>query len=189
MVPADKQGFGFTKMLMVEYMVIRYILDYTYQQGELANMIKEMLKTPIGAIDILVNNANASISMAELEKTDRRFRVDGRYQVNIDVNNTGNSAWIDCLLNNKNQIAGGIESGEGMEMISFQCNEVKLSIGTISGLPGIKYCYLNNGIRLEFDSNIGAQERQIQFFIAWLKINNPEREQIFTWFAADPTLA
>lgn len=152
-------------------------------------MSKEMLKTPIGAIVILVNDANASISMAELEKTDRRFRVDGRYRVNIDVKDTGNGAWIDCLLDNKNQIAGGIESGEGMEMISFQCNEVKLSIGTISGLPGIKYCYLNNGIRLKFDSDNGVQVKQIQLFIAWLKIHDPEREQIFTWFAADPTLA
>ncbi|MGX7243644.1 hypothetical protein ACWOC1_02215 [Enterococcus quebecensis] len=61
-----------------------------------------------------------------------------------------------------------------------------MSIGTVGDITGVEYFYLDNGKSVTLNKE--ADIEKLTFYIAWLNMENPEEESIFTWLTADPTL-
>lgn len=62
---------------------------------------------------------------------------------------------------------------------------MKLSIGVQGDIPGVFNDYLDDRLRIRVTEN--ASISRIDIFIAWITMDNIEKEEIYTWFAADPT--
>lgn len=148
--------------------------------------------------------------------------VDGRYKVDVFV--TGQSSFyqevsIDCCFEPVINITeSGIDSGEHLDLKSWYCDNLTMSIGTenqemlfsraaneldmprwyqsfykeqyydnyiIINTPE----YLDYGIRVSFPGIIKKEKAKFTFCIAWLNMREAGTEEIYTWFAADPTLS
>lgn len=148
-----------------------------------------MLKTELGNIIITINGKVLDYTPIKLDNKGRNFTVDGRYQVianNILVSEL--ETVIECILDNDKAVAlnGYAESGEGLALISFLYDNIKLSIGVEGDITGVYYEYMNDRLRVKVKKS--ASLNSLTFFIAWLTMHNTEQEEIYTWFAADPTL-
>lgn len=62
-----------------------------------------------------------------------------------------------------------------------------MSIATEDEIDGIEIKYLNRGIEIQISEHTKIKE--VIFGMAWISLKNPEEEDIYTWFAADPTLS
>lgn len=91
---------------------------------------------------------------------------------------------IKCLFQPKEEIKLNpcVETGEDLALVSFYMGDTKLSIGTEGDIPGIQYEYFDNGLQLVTELELS----EIVFYIASKKMVNAEKEDIYTWFAADP---
>ena len=91
---------------------------------------------------------------------------------------------IKCIIDNVNNlpVTSCIETGENLQMISFYYKNFKLSMGA-EELTGATYKYLENGIEMELPST-----KNLIIYIAWLEMEDTELEDVFTWYAADPTM-
>jgi hypothetical protein len=100
-----------------------------------------------------------------------------------------NETVIDLIIeaNNGFIMDSGPEAGEQLALISFIYKNMKLSIGVEGDIPGVLYEYLYDRIRVRLTKY--ASIKKITFYVAWLVMNDIEREEIYTWFAADPTLS
>jgi hypothetical protein len=49
------------------------------------------------------------------------------------------------------------------------------------------YEYLSNRLRIRITKD--ALVMKLDLYIAWIIMDNLEKEEIYTWFAADPTLS
>lgn len=142
--------------------------------------------TELGKVRILINGRERSYNSIELVNHNRYFSVKKRYklicnipeQLDKDIN-------IKCILeiNKHKQVESGVETGENLALISFWWDENKLSIGTKGDIKGVNYSYFKNAIKMSMQKNM----KQVIFYVAWLKMTDPEREDIYTWFGADPT--
>ncbi|MBC7765404.1 MAG: hypothetical protein H7Y41_02880 [Hyphomonadaceae bacterium] len=149
-----------------------------------------MLKTELGNVTITINGKKLVYMPITLENKGKNFTVDGRYQVIVDnILVSELETIIDCILDNNKALAlnGYSESGEGLALISFLYNNIKLSIGAEGDIPGVYYEYMNDRIRVKVTK--AASLNTLTFYIAWLTMHNIEQEEIYTWFAADPTLS
>ena len=146
-----------------------------------------MIKTPFGSIRIILNELEEKkLVVHPLSRNKPNFIVDERYQVYLEDLENGNV--IDCILNIESDlnITSVIESGEELALISFYKDNIKLSVGVVGDRKGIKYEYLENGIRMTV-----FEEQPNSFMpmnIAWLRMDNPEVEDVYCWLAADPTI-
>lgn len=141
--------------------------------------------TELGEIKILVNGQEISYKCIELLNHSQYFSVKGRFKLICKVpEHLAENINIECVLGIKEDIkvASCPETGENLALISFYWEKNKLSIGTRGDIAGVKYSYLDNAISLSMQQNPG----QIIFYVAWLEMANPEKEDIYTWFAADP---
>lgn len=143
------------------------------------------MRTKIGNIVVRINNKEVNIETLELPLEGRNFHVDGRYKIVCTLPEKFETpCYIECLLeNNENSKCNScIETGENLALISFYNGNCKLSLGTQGDIQGLIYNYLDNGI--EIVDNIGL--KKISFFVAWIETLDEEKEDIYTWFAADP---
>ncbi|WP_110933549.1 hypothetical protein [Paenibacillus bouchesdurhonensis] len=171
----------------------------------------------------LTEKINLKIEIVELEKEMHNFfMVDRRYKVDAFV--TGIASFyqevnIDCYFEPVIKITeSSIESGECIDIKSWYCCNLKLSIGTedqemlftraayelemprryksffkeqrfdnciIINTPE----YLDHGIRVSFPDIMEVEKVKFTFGIAWLEMKDADTEDIYTWFAADPSLA
>lgn len=148
-----------------------------------------MIKTDIGNIMVTVDEVVLDYKSIKLANNGKNFKVDGRYQVTVDNIVVCNSETvIDILIDDRKvlDLKGYSESGERLALISFMHNNIKLSIGVEGDLQGVYYEYMNDRLRVKITNT--ASINTLIFFIAWLKMDNKELEEIYTWFAADPTL-
>lgn len=148
-----------------------------------------MLRIEFGNILVTINGSAINYMPIKLPNEGKNFRVDGRYKIivsEIKENEEGNV--IECKIDGKHElpIKSYSESGENLALISFECNNTKLSIGTLGDIPDIEHEYMTDGIRIRSKRNTPLNK--VVFFIAWIEMNDKEKEEIFTWFAADPTL-
>lgn len=146
-----------------------------------------MIKTNIGNIDILINGHNIDYSWFELPNKGNHFKVDGRFSIMVDNIPDKEETVIDCILHNQNSLPINVyaEPGEDLALISFMINNMKLSIGVQGDRPGVFYDYLNDRLRIRVTEN--ASISRFDIFISWITMDNIEKEEIYTWFAADPT--
>jgi hypothetical protein len=152
-------------------------------------MEANMLKTPIGFIDILINGKSNDYESIELANKEKNFSVDGRYKVIVDIPiNQDQGVVIECKLVEftGDNAMGCIESGERLALISFYRDNIKLSIGVEDEISNAMCCYIDYGVKVILSEEVHLQ--QVIFGIAWVSMNDREKEDIYTWFAADPTL-
>lgn len=148
-----------------------------------------MIKTPIGTIDILINGKSNYYSSIELDNRGKNFFVDGRYKIIVDIPfNNDQDIVIECKLSEftGDNVKGCIEPGEELALISFYRDNIKLSIGTEDEIKNIECSYIDYGLKVTLSKEIHLQK--VIFGIAWVFMRNREIEDIYTWFAADPTL-
>ena len=144
-----------------------------------------MLITDLGEIIVTVDGVTQQLQPLKLKNVEKRYAVDGRYKIIVNLGEASANVSIACTLVNQPfiDLTRVIESGERLALISFYHQKTKLSIGVEEGRPKTVCEYLDNGI----NGNAGIP--QIEFYIAWLTMQDEEKEDIFTWFAADPTLS
>ena len=141
--------------------------------------------TELGEIKILVNGKEVPYKSVELINHSRYFSVEKRFKLICDVpKQTRGNISIKCMIDIKKNIKATScsETGENLALISFYWGKNKLSIGTKGDIEGVKYSYLDDAISLEMQQN----PRQMIFYVAWLEMIDLEKEDIYTWFAADP---
>lgn len=142
--------------------------------------------TDLGEIKIFINEIEVSYDCIELINYSRFFSVKKRFKLVCEIPKSliGNID-IKCTIKIKEdiQVESGPETGEDLALISFYWENNKLSIGTQGDIQGIKYNYLKNGMELIMEEN----PEYIIFYVAWLDMKNVEKEDIYTWFAADPS--
>ncbi|WP_367566759.1 hypothetical protein [Lacrimispora sp.] len=136
----------------------------------------------------LIGGIQQQVEANKLDNVNKRYIVDGRYKIIVDLPKTVDNVSVTCTLNSQpsQKISKIIESGEGLALISFYLKKTKLSIGVEEGRPGTVCEYLDNGINVIISNN--ADMNNVEFYVAWLTMQDEEDEDIFTWFAADPTL-
>lgn len=145
-----------------------------------------MIKTNIGNVNILINGHNLDCSMYELSNKGNLFNVDGRFRIEVDNIPDKEETVIDCILENQKSEPINVyaESGEDLALISFMINNMKLSIGVQGDIPGVIYDYLDDRLRIKVTEK--ASISRFDIFIAWITMDNIEKEEVYTWFAADP---
>ncbi|WP_132085135.1 hypothetical protein [Harryflintia acetispora] len=143
------------------------------------------MKTDLGEIKILVNNEENNYVIKELEDCCHYFHVKHRLKLTCKIpKQLIENISIKCLIisNDIVKFEPCIETGENLALVSFYRGRTKLSIGTKGDIPGTQYVYLDNGIELILQKNKG----EVYFYVAWLEMKDVEKEDIYTWFAADP---
>lgn len=147
-----------------------------------------MIRTNLGNVNILVNGQNFNYCSFELPNKGKQYEVDGRFKIVIENILDKEDTVIDCILQNQRDVPFNVyaEPGEDLELISFMVNNMKLSIGVQGNIPGVYYDYLNDRLRIRITKN--ATIPRLDMYIAWITMDDIEKEEIYTWFAADPTL-
>lgn len=141
--------------------------------------------TELGEIKVLVNGKEVPYNCVELINHNQYFSVERRFKLICDVSKqTLGDINIKCKIEIKKgiKVTSCSETGENLALISFYWGKNKLSIGTKGDVAGVKYSYWDDSVVLEMQANPG----QIIFYVAWLEMIEPDREDIYTWFAADP---
>lgn len=140
------------------------------------------MDTPLGVIVLKVNHKIINYNTTELKNTTLQFSVDKRYRLSSKVS-LKRGDLLECSIVPKNRIVFEkcIETGENLSLISFYWQDIKLSIGTQGDLDDRVYEYSENGIKICFKDSAS----EIIFYIAWKEMKNKEKEDIYTWFAAD----
>jgi len=148
-----------------------------------------MIKTLLGNIVARMDNENIKCDVIKIDNDIRCPNVDGRYKIVISYHNDGFAHRLSCILDCVD-VEINLESGEGLEAISFYKNGVKLTIGVeCEFTDDNQNCdfggtYLNNGIEI----NILPTTRTTKFVfgIAWIN-NVTDETDVQTWFGADPS--
>lgn len=147
--------------------------------------VQENLLTPLGPVEILADGRPLPYRCTPLPLQSQRFRVDGRWRLDCLLPGTTAPVEMQCRIavDPALPVTCGPETGEALALLSFTWNNDKLSMGTEGDLPGVTCHYEETGMRLRFISGPGA----VSFYLAWLTMTEPEREEIYPWFAADPS--
>ena len=147
--------------------------------------VQETLSTPLGPVEILADGRPLPYRCTPLPLQSQRFRVDGRWRLDCLLPGTTAPVEVQCRIavDPAQSVTCGAETGEALDLMSFTWNNNKLSIGTEGDLPGMTCHYEKTGMRLRFLSGPGA----VSLYLAWLTMTEPEREEIYPWFAADPS--
>lgn len=141
-----------------------------------------MLETIMGRVSVLVNGLPIEYTSVKLPNKTKLFSVDERYKISFDCPK-GSDVSCKLIIINDEDVKECIESGESLALISFYNGNIKLSIGIEENPLNDEYHYAENGLSFRHNSN-----SRVCFYIAWLVMKEPEVEDVFTWFAADPTI-
>lgn len=142
------------------------------------------LVTPFGQIVICVDGDPTEYAY-QAKQSDPRWPVDGRYQICVSLPEDGLSHTVACLVECPLGTNAEQDSGEGVEMVCFRQEPLKMEIGIFESNDGHGTEYLPNGIA--YRACAENDTRELIFGVAWLCQVNRENEN-HTWFACDPTL-
>lgn len=139
----------------------------------------------IGKVHVFINQKEIECKIKELPCHSKLFDVNRRFKIEYKLPEQLNSYEIECKFkpDKHAKLIANVETGENLALISFYLDNIKLSIGTKGDIPGVKYTYFDYGMKLNVESKLS----EIVFFVAWTKITDIEKEDIYTWFAADPS--
>ena len=144
-----------------------------------------------GSVILSVNGRPVPFTVSDLPCCTERFRVKRRVRLSCQIPNDveGKSVSIKCQV----RFHSGInvepfeETGEDLALVSYYWGDHKLSIGTLGDRKGTRYVYTGEGLEIVADHSPGT----VDFYIAWLEMcgdaEERERQDIYTWFAADPS--
>ena len=151
-----------------------------------------MLNTPFGDISIAVNGKNVKYELLKLDNIEVGnlgtpvFMVDGRYQLRVDIEGASLPVTLTCEFPeyiSYDKI--NIEAGQSLALKSWYRHNIKISFGTEDEISGTNIEYVERGLKAVINS---SKVKTVVFGVAWVVINDKEKEDIYTWFAADPTL-
>ena len=141
-----------------------------------------MIITPIGHLNIEINNVPYLYKYNILPCKFGNFSVLKRYQIIIPVKNKDT---IFIVLDYKSDnILEGVNSGEGLYAISFTQNDLDIEIGLEGDINGVKYRKTEKGCCLNVSSQ--CQKKYLKMNIAWKYIE--DKYDVSVWFAADPSI-
>lgn len=151
-------------------------------------MSRNVLETPLGLLFIEVDGHPTDYSIVQLNKCDKRFCVDGRYRVTLFLPTRQTDVTIKCGIkyNESLSIRKCAESGENLSLVSFYYDGLKLSIGTEDDIKYKKCDLTDYGLTITLKKNFALNS--LIFGVSWVTIRNPDTDDIYTWFAADPTI-
>lgn len=143
------------------------------------------LSTPLGPVEILADGRPVPYRCTALPLQTRQFQVEGRWRLDCLLPGTAAPAEVVCRIaaDPTLSVSCGPETDEALALLSFTWNNYKLSIGTEGDLPGVTYHYEERGLRLRFLTGPGG----VSFYLAWLPMTDPVRQEIYPWLAADPS--
>lgn len=109
-----------------------------------------MLITDLGEIIVTVDGVTQQLQPLKLKNVEKRYAVDGRYKIIVNLGEASANVSIACTLVNQPfiDLTRVIESGERLALISFYHQKTKLSIGVEEGRPKTVCEYLDNGINI-----------------------------------------
>lgn len=147
-----------------------------------------MIETILGIIQILVNGKEIDYIQKRLDRKGKNYAVDERFKITVEIPKMENETIIECRLIKKKlkPLEQGVESGEKLALISFYHDNEKVSIGTEDEIPNVIYSYTSQGLKVVVTEK--AKISRIIFGVAWIAMQDREKEDVYTWFAADPTL-
>ncbi len=140
-----------------------------------------MLKTPLGAIKIKINDKPFLYSCFDFPRRSTNFCVDGRYGIILERIEKGTQVWIELAFDECTRVKKNVESGERLSLISFEEDTIKVSIGAIGDIPKVLCQYLDNGLYFHF----GQAMSKFPIIVSWKRIGD-EKDGIHTWLASDP---
>ena len=146
-----------------------------------------------GTAMVFINGSPVQFTARRLPCHTEQFCVRGRVSLACDVPAAAHGGYISikCQI----QFPDGIdpepceETGEDLALVSYYWDSRKLSVGTIGDRQDTRYVYTNDGLEIITKSDL----HRVEFYIAWLEMGGSkterERQDIYTWLAADPTSA
>ena len=148
-----------------------------------------VLPTCFGPVRLTIDGRPRRLLPEPLPLQGRQFQVDARYQLTaaLPLERSGITA-VELRLcgDAPRALLRNVETGERLALVSFSQGSTKLSLGTVGDLPGVRYSYLEDGMRLEVAAQ--AALSALVFIAAWRTMDEPAQEALSTWFAADPGL-
>ncbi|WP_033541300.1 hypothetical protein [Planococcus sp. CAU13] len=159
-----------------------------------------MLETPFGKVRVLVSDEDwrpieAGIAFIEKE-VDERFPVDGRWLIEVRLTPQKVQRHIFTIRFTPSLTISDaeIETGEALELKSWYCGNLKLSLGAVDedwlrALRKVELTeveYLDYGITLRIDGIPAGEEFMLPFGVAWQEMQNLEEEAHHTWYMAAP---
>ena len=158
-----------------------------------------MLTTPLGDIEIYIDNEKVEYAVKNIGETERLCRnVRRRICIEISYEPDGKQHTISCKIKKYHASSRDeIEPGECLELKSFYRENTKLSIG-MEGEAG----YYSDGTRAtntyDYDNDYmedgvlyqimrDTKTTKFVFGIAWID-NVTAENDVQTWYGADPTL-
>lgn len=143
------------------------------------------LSTPLGPVEILADGRLVPYRCTALPLQTRQFQVEGRWRLDCLLPGTSAPVEVVCRIaaDPTLSVSCGPETDEALALLSFTWNNYKLSIGTEGDLPGVTYHYEERGLRLRFLTGPGG----VSFYLAWLPMTDPVRQELYPWLAADPS--
>ena len=151
-----------------------------------------MLKTPFGNIRMFLDKKEVEFNFSKIQNSKSFLKTETyslKYEFKKEKIDKINKHFLKCILETNFEYESYVETGERLEAISFEINEGKLTIGTVSGLSMVEVDgnnndfdvkYLKNGIEIVIFKEMANQE--IYFGISFLENMNLENE-IQTWLA------
>lgn len=143
------------------------------------------VSTPLGPVEILADGRPVPYRCTALPLQTRQFQVEGRWRLDCLLPGTAAPVEVVCRIaaDPTLSVSCGPETDEALALLSFTWNNYKLSIGTEGDLPGVTYHYEERGLRLRFLTGPGG----VSFYLAWLPMTDPVRQELYPWLAADPS--
>lgn len=147
-----------------------------------------MLTTPLGTIEILINEKIFAPAWKSLSHKTGHFVVDGCFATEITIPDCRETLfYISCQLSPLLEgTTSAPDTGEDLAMITMENQEQtkKVSIGTIGDIDGVIYLYERGKLTMEIPPLVNQTTFPIS--VAW--IANYANEDVSTFFAADPTI-
>ena len=154
-----------------------------------------MLDTPLGIIQIKVDDVITQCDFVELctERTGGLglplFKVSGRYKAIIKTTDFLLPFSCTCEFSAHPEYDDtNVEPGEQLVLKSWYRDNLKISIGTEddeNNDKGFSVECLDDGLRII--ANRTYKMNELVFCVAWTYLSDVEKEDIYTWFAADPS--
>lgn len=143
------------------------------------------VSTPLGPVEILADGRPVPYCCTALPLQTRQFQVEGRWRLDCLLPGTAAPVEVVCRLaaDPTLPVTGGPETDEALALLSLSWQNHKLCIGTEGDLPGVTYHYEERGLRLRFLTGPGV----VSFYLAWLPMSDPVRQELDPWLAADPS--
>jgi hypothetical protein len=160
-----------------------------------------MLQTSFGKVVVKANGFPIQYQVEELplicgDREAPLFIVEGRYKILPKLGDDVGlpvrlSCSIDIDLNTVDVDRSGLETGERLYLNSLYRGDEKLSIGAFDELDGLE-CYDSSLNGIEIILTDQSFLKYAYFCVAWRTLagdNYENNGDVYTWFAADPSLA